>query len=70
MTNINLEKFCHYFNEKSITATTLLEYSTWEVNLSKKQELGYLSSGIIPNEAVDSDQGHFLAPRYSVMSLI
>ena len=45
MTRINVEKFYHDLKEKSITATNTLEESACEVNISKDQEVGYLSSG-------------------------
>ena len=51
---ISLEKFCHNLNKKLITVTNNLEDSGREVNLSKNQEVGYLSSEIIPADAVDS----------------
>lgn len=55
MTRINLEKFYHDLNEKLFIGTNTLEDSAWDVNLSENQEIGYLSSGIIPDEDVDSD---------------
>ena len=35
ITKIILEKICHGLNEKVVTATSILEDSSWEVNLSK-----------------------------------
>ena len=70
MTRISLEKYYHDLNKKLITTTNTLEDSAWEVNLSKNYGVDYLSSGIIPPEAVDSDQGHLSAIRYSIKSLV
>ena len=58
-------------NDKLITATNTkktLRGKLTEVII--REYLGSLSSGIIPAEAVDSDQGHFLAIRYSFTSLV
>ena len=68
--SINLEKFYHDLNEKLITTTNTLNDSVLEVNLSKHQEVGYLYSGTVPDEAISSDQGHLSAVWYSITLLI
>ena len=70
MTRTNLEKFYHNLNEKLIPTTNSLEDSAWEFLLSKNYEVGYMSSGIIPAEVVDSSQGHLSGTRHSTASLV
>ena len=74
MARANLKKCYHDLNEKLITATNTFGDSAFEVNLIRNYEVGYLSSGIIPDEVVDRYQGHLLAIgtvlRYYLVSLL
>ena len=57
-------------NEKSITATNILDDSTLEFNLKVRIRSKYLVTGVIPAKAVDSEQGYLSAKRYSITSLV
>ena len=69
MTRINLEKFYHHLNEKSITVTSTLDDPVWEFNLSTNYEVGYLSRNH-SSKAVDSDQRHLSTISHSITSLV
>ena len=55
------------FNQKLIAAFDTLDSSTLADKLIKNHKVDYLFSKLIPAEAVDNDQEHLVARRYSII---
>ena len=53
----------NYLNQKMITAINTLDSSTLGNNLISSHQLDCMSSGLVPAEAVQKDQKHFVAKR-------
>ena len=53
----------YYLNQKVITAINTFDGSTLGDNLITSQHVNYMSSVLIPAEAVENDQEHLVAIR-------
>ena len=53
----------NYLNQKMMTAINTLDISTLGNNLISSHQLDCMSSALVPAEAVQKDQKHFVAKR-------
>ena len=63
-------QWCNDLNQKLITAINTLDRSTLADNLIASHQVDYLTLARIPAEAIENDQEHLVAIKYSIPSLI
>ena len=60
----------NYLNQKVITAINTLDGSTLGDNLITSHQVDYMSSALIPAEAVENKQEHFVANKVGSIKLL